>query len=180
MPQCCIPGRQTAETLRVEAAVLPCWGARLNAQVYQASGRARCPASFDSKRIICYHCFSICVDTKSKLVAGKMNEIDDLTRFFKALADDTRLRLVVLLAQQQPGRALCVGRLAQELSVTASAVSQHLRVLKDLGLVRAQRRGYRVHYHLDRERLASYRDLIQSQLGADFLVSRTEAARETS
>jgi len=109
-----------------------------------------------------------------------MNEIDDLTRFFKALADDTRLRLVVLLAQQQPGRALCVGRLAQELSVTASAVSQHLRVLKDLGLVRAQRRGYRVHYHLDRERLASYRDLIQSQLGADFLVSRTEAARETS
>jgi DNA-binding transcriptional ArsR family regulator len=109
-----------------------------------------------------------------------MNEIDDLTRFFKALADDTRLRLVVLLAQQEPGRALCVGRLAQELNVTASAVSQHLRVLKDLGVVRGQRRGYRVHYHLDQERLASYRDLIQSQLGEQFLASRTEAAHEAS
>jgi len=109
-----------------------------------------------------------------------MNEIDDLTRFFKALADDTRLRLVVLLAQQEPGSALCVGRLAQELNVTASAVSQHLRVLKDVGLVRAQRRGYRVHYYLDPERLASYRDLIQSQLGEDFLVSRREGAHETS
>ena len=129
---------------------------------------------------MCYDLLSVCVDTKLKLAAGKMNEIDDLTRFFKALADDTRLRLVVLLAQQEPGRALCVGRLAQELNVTASAVSQHLRVLKDLGVVRGQRRGYRVHYHLDQERLASYRDLIQSQLGEQFLASRTEAAHEAS
>jgi len=109
-----------------------------------------------------------------------MSEIDDLTRFFKALADETRLRLVVLLAQQEPGRALCVGRLAQELDVTASAVSQHLRVLKNLGLVRGQRRGYRVHYYLDPQRLASYRELVQSQLGEAFLVVRREVAHETS
>lgn len=94
----------------------------------------------------------------------------ELARFFKALGDETRLRLVALLARQEPGRALCVGRLAKELGVTDSAVSQHLRVLKDLGLVHARRRGYRLHYFLDVERLGTYQDLVREQLGKDFVV----------
>jgi len=97
-------------------------------------------------------------------------EMKRLTRFFKALGDETRLSLVALLTQQEPGSALCVGRLAQELDVTPSAVSQHLRVLKDLGLVQAERRGYRIHYFLDSEQLAAYQDLIREQLGTDFVV----------
>jgi ArsR family transcriptional regulator, arsenate/arsenite/antimonite-responsive transcriptional repressor len=97
--------------------------------------------------------------------------MQELARFFKALADETRLHLVALLAQQEPGRAMCVGRLACELGVTASAVSQHLRVLKDLGLVRVERRGYHLHYFLDPERLSSYHDLVRKQLG-DELVAR--------
>ena len=98
----------------------------------------------------------------------------DLSRFFKALGDETRLQLVALLTQQQPGRALCVGRLARELGVTASAVSQHLRVLKDLGLVHAERRGYHLHYFLDSERLASYQDLVRDHLGPEFVVLESE------
>jgi ArsR family transcriptional regulator len=94
----------------------------------------------------------------------------ELARFFKALGDETRLGLVALLAQQEPGRAMCVGRLARELGVTASAVSQHLRVLKDLGLVRAERRGYRLHYFLDSERLAAYQEMVREQLGEDFVI----------
>ena len=101
----------------------------------------------------------------------------DLTRFFKALGDETRLRLVILLTQQEPGGALCVGRLAQELGVTASSVSQHLRVLKDLGLVHAERRGYRIHYFLNQERLASYRELIQAHLGDSFIIHHAETDR---
>ncbi len=96
-----------------------------------------------------------------------MNDADRLARFFKALADETRLRLVVLLARQEPGSALCVGRLAHELDTTASNVSQHLRVLKDLGLVRKERRSYRVHYFLDGDRLRVYRRLGQRVLGVD-------------
>ena len=70
---------------------------------------------------------------------------------------------------------MCVGRLARELGVTASAVSQHLRVLKDLGLVHAERRGYRLHYYLDLERLAAYQDLIRRQLGQEFVVRDRES-----
>jgi ArsR family transcriptional regulator len=94
-----------------------------------------------------------------------MSDTEDLARFFKALGDETRLRLVALLARQEPGNALCVGRLACELETTTSNVSQHLRVLKDLGLVRGKRRGYRIHYFLDQDRLAAYRDLARELLG---------------
>jgi DNA-binding transcriptional ArsR family regulator len=96
-----------------------------------------------------------------------------LARFFKALGDDTRLQLVALLAQQEPGRAACVGRLAEKLGVTTSNVSQHLRVLKDLGLVRGERRGYRIHYFLDQERLAAYQALTRDCLGEEFVVLPT-------
>jgi DNA-binding transcriptional ArsR family regulator len=104
------------------------------------------------------------------------DEIRDLARFYKALGDETRLRLVQLLARQEPGRALCVGRLAQEVGVSPSTVSQHLRVLKDLGLARGERRGYRIHYFLDEERLAAYQDLAQERLGEGF-AAPTEAPR---
>ncbi len=94
--------------------------------------------------------------------------MDELVPFYKALADETRLRLIGLLAQQRPGRALCVGRLAQKLGVSSSAVSQHLRILKDLGLVRGERQGYRLHYYLDHERVAAYQRLAHEQLGEAF------------
>ena len=102
--------------------------------------------------------------------------MQDIVRFFRALGDETRLGLVALLARQGAGRALCVGRLARELRVTDSAVSQHLRVLKDLGLVRGERRGNRLHYYLDADRLATYHELIRAHLGEGFTARGDEAA----
>ncbi|MGC9468839.1 MAG: ArsR/SmtB family transcription factor [Anaerolineae bacterium] len=98
-----------------------------------------------------------------------MDTLEHLVSFYKALGDETRLRLVVLLAQQAPGRAMCVGRLARELDTTMSNVSQHLRVLKDLGLLHGERRRHRVHYYLDAERLADYISLTRELLGEQFV-----------
>ncbi len=100
-----------------------------------------------------------------------MEDTYKLARFFKALADETRLRLVALLARQEPGNAFCVGRLAHELETTDSNVSQHLRVLKDLGLVHKERRGYQLHYFINEERLRAYRRLGQELLGVDLFHS---------
>ena len=72
---------------------------------------------------------------------------------FAALADPTRLRLVRLLCRQRAPDALCVNALAGLLGVTQSAVSQHLRVLRAIGLVKGERRGYRIHYFINRESL---------------------------
>lgn len=92
-------------------------------------------------------------------------EIRALTRLFKVLGDETRLRLVRLLIDQGPEGGLCVGALAARLGVSQSAVSQHLAVLRAAGLVVDQRRGYFVHYRLNRGQLQRWRAQVQVSLG---------------
>jgi len=86
---------------------------------------------------------------------------------FAALADPTRLRLVKLLCRQCEPGALCVNMLARMLDVSQSAVSQHLRVLRAIGLVEAKRRGYRVHYFVNWDTLERCKDITMAALSAD-------------
>lgn len=90
--------------------------------------------------------------------------IEELPSFFGALADPTRLKLVQLLCRQREPDALCVNALAGLLGVSQSAVSQHLRVLRAIDLVRGERRGYRVHYFANREALQRYQKLMLASL----------------
>jgi len=76
---------------------------------------------------------------------------EEQAALFAALADPTRLKLVKLLSRQRDQHALCVNALAERLGVSQSAVSQHLRVLRSVGLVKGQRWGYRVHYFINPE-----------------------------
>jgi DNA-binding transcriptional ArsR family regulator len=96
-----------------------------------------------------------------------MNEIEELTEVFKALSTPTRLRLVKLLSENEG--ALCVNALARRLDVSQSAVSQHLRVLRQTGLVKSERRGSSVHYLLDQDSLKQYRAKLRETLGAVFV-----------
>jgi ArsR family transcriptional regulator len=68
---------------------------------------------------------------------------------YRALADDTRRRIVTLLL----GHGYCVSELARVLEVSESAVSQHLKVLKEADLLTGEKRGYYMHYDIDREKL---------------------------
>ena len=86
---------------------------------------------------------------------------------FAAFSDPTRLRLVKLLAHQDTQGALCVNALAEILGVSQSAVSQHLRILKNLGLVNGERQGYRIHYVINHDALAHCHDVIHAALLAD-------------
>jgi DNA-binding transcriptional ArsR family regulator len=98
-------------------------------------------------------------------------EPDRLVRVYKALGDRTRLRLVKLLADLEPGDALCVNALAAELGVSQPAVSQHLSVLRAADLVIGERRGYHVHYRLNPAALAAYRHQAYVLLGEQFMAS---------
>lgn len=68
----------------------------------------------------------------------------------KALCEPSRCRIVELLAQ----RAYCVSSLAILLDLSVPAVSQHLKVLRDAGLVYCEKYGYHTHYKLDKENLS--------------------------
>ena len=73
-----------------------------------------------------------------------------------ALGDPTRRAIFELLA----GGKKAVGELAEELPVSRPAVSQHLRVLKDAGLVTSEARGTRRLYAVDAEGLDAVRTWI--------------------
>ena len=64
----------------------------------------------------------------------------------KALADDNRLKIVTLLLSKR----YCVKALAKNLNISEAAVSQHLKVLKDTQLVIGEKKGYYMHYTVDR------------------------------
>lgn len=69
----------------------------------------------------------------------------DLAETFRALADSTRVKIVHALAEQP----LCVCDLAQVVGVSDPAVSQHLRLLRSLRIVRGRREGKMVYYSLE-------------------------------
>jgi DNA-binding transcriptional ArsR family regulator len=93
-----------------------------------------------------------------------MNSIEEQATLFGVLSDPTRLKLLRLLSQQQEPNALCVNALAYRLGVTQSAISQHLRLLKSAGLVKGERRGYRIHYFLNEEALIQAQQRISGAL----------------
>ena len=95
---------------------------------------------------------------------ASQHETEEQAAVFSALADPTRLKLVKLLCRQRSPHALCVNAMASLLGVSQPAISQHLRVLKTIGLVRSERRGYHIHYFINRERLESCRELVSAIL----------------
>jgi len=74
----------------------------------------------------------------------KGQDVENAAELFGALASDTRIRILQELGEQ----ALCVGMLALRLELTQSAISQHLQVLRNAGLVESDKRGSYVHYSL--------------------------------
>jgi DNA-binding transcriptional ArsR family regulator len=84
---------------------------------------------------------------------------EPLLGFFKAMADESRLRLIGLLAQREHS----VQELAQALSLKEPTVSHHLAVLKAQGLVTVRAEGTTRWHTLDRGALEGLsRDVLQS------------------
>lgn len=79
----------------------------------------------------------------------KTLEVAGLSELFKALGDETRTKILYLLAHQN----LCVCDLALVLEISLPAVSHHLRLLKALRLVKYRREGKMVYYSLDDEHI---------------------------
>ena len=84
-----------------------------------------------------------------------MSDPDKIARIFKVLSVESRVRIVQLLKE----RALCVNALAKMLNITPAAVSQHLRVLRNTEIVKAEKRGYYVHYCLNKETLKRWKSM---------------------
>ena len=75
-----------------------------------------------------------------------MDKVEQTSKFLKAIAEPTRLKIIKLLNSNKP---LCVNSIARKLNLTQSAISQHLRILRQLNLVNGKKMGYYIHYQVN-------------------------------
>ena len=75
----------------------------------------------------------------------------------KALGDPKRFMLLQLMSQ----RGYCVSALAHISQLSESAVSQHLKILREAGLIYGVKRGYYTHYCVDKDALGQIIDELE-------------------
>lgn len=85
--------------------------------------------------------------------------IEKMANIFKVMGDPTRLHLLGQIAKyNHNNQSLCVHDLAKQLEVSESAISQHLRVLKGLGILVATRQGIHKYYSVKFDAMKSLVD----------------------
>ena len=96
---------------------------------------------------------------------------------FEAIAQPTRREILRLLAD----RELSAGAVASRFSVTQPAISQHLKVLREAGLLEERREGTRRLYRVRREGLSDLHDFLAGffQEGLERLKQEAEAEERT-
>ena len=75
--------------------------------------------------------------------------MSEIINLLKALGEQRRLEIIKFLLQKR----FCVKALAKKLEISESAVSQQLKILREVSLVLGEKEGYYVHYSVKRERL---------------------------
>lgn len=83
---------------------------------------------------------------------------EKLAELYKALGDKTRLRILSLLKVDER----CVCELVEILGISQPAVSQHMRRLKSVHLVKERRQGRWVYYSLDGSSYPFFRPILES------------------
>ena len=73
--------------------------------------------------------------------------MENLAKIFKALSDETRLKILVLVSK----RNICQKGISKHLGISDSAVSQHIKVLKEANIIRGFKEGYYVIYNINED-----------------------------
>lgn len=93
-------------------------------------------------------CESFCFnEEKVERLKTEVKVTEGLAEIFKALADDTRMKIIYALSREE----LCVCDVASIIGSTVAAASHHLRFLKNVGLARQRKQGKMVFYSIHDE-----------------------------
>ena len=73
------------------------------------------------------------------------SEVSKITQIMHALADETRVKIVIFLAKQAEG--ICVCTIVDQFQLDQSTISHHLRSLRKVGIINGVRKGVCIYYH---------------------------------
>src|SRR5215207_4120809 len=88
--------------------------------------------------------------------ASNLEDVRPLTRVFRALGDETRVRIVALLVHGE----LCVCHVEEALGLSQPNCSRQLGILKSAGIVESRREGTWVYYRLTEQDTESVKNVI--------------------
>lgn len=92
----------------------------------------------------------------------------DLVKVFKSLSDETRLNILILVSK----RNICQKGISKFLGISDSAVSQHIKILKEAGIITGYKEGYYVLYEINKEvfqECITFMNSISNQSSMEFL-----------
>jgi ArsR family transcriptional regulator len=103
---------------------------------------------------IVIHGQACCTPPGSPTVSER--EAEEFASWFKALADPTRIRILNLLAASD--EPVCVCDITEHFPLGQPTISHHLKVLRGVGFVAAERRGTFMYYRVNQNCLAEFPD----------------------
>lgn len=90
--------------------------------------------------------------------------MEEKIKVFKAIADETRLKILILVSHKN----ICAKGIAKHLNISESAVSQHIKLLKESHLIIGHKRGYHLMYELNREAIEKSINFLNGLINDDF------------
>jgi DNA-binding transcriptional ArsR family regulator len=88
---------------------------------------------------------------------GNRQFVEEMAGVFKSLGDFNRLCIIYFLANDETG-ALGVSDLAGMLGISQPAVSQHLKILKNVRIIASRKEGNHMYYSFNRESMVRYQE----------------------
>ncbi len=99
-------------------------------------------------------------------------KIRDFTKVFKALSNETRLRILMMLME----RECCVCEVMQALDISQTRASRNLRILENAELVKSRRDGTWVVYSIEEQTMSRYSaplpEMLKDFLGSEEIISQ--------
>ena len=89
--------------------------------------------------------------------------MEKAVKVFKALGDETRLKILVILTK----RNICAKGISRHLGISEAAVSQHLKVLREADIIIGEKRGYFVQYDIQDSTFSIIINFIQEIINND-------------
>lgn len=91
-----------------------------------------------------------------------MHDYDQTAKIFKAFCDEARLRILTLIRSADE---ICACVLLEDLSISQSTLSHHMKILVESGLVHSRKDGKRTMYSLSGEGIETAKKMLNEVLG---------------
>lgn len=102
-----------------------------------------------------------------------MESYKDRAKIFKAFCDENRLQILDMLKSGEK----CACKLVDELNISQSTLSHHMKILCDAEIVKGRKDGKWVHYSLDEGGAERAEEILKSMLTVDAVNETNEVCK---